>query len=100
MSVSTFNEIIKYTESLTLDEQLRLAAYLIEKARQTPTWQNLRGLVALEKEPQTFQREANKQPENRWQAFFESTERPTVLCKNVSICHPKHGRYSNAGIYA
>jgi hypothetical protein len=73
MSVSTFNEIIKYTESLTLDEQLQLAAYLIEKARQTPTWQNMRGLVAFS----TLGKEANKPPVNRWQAFFESTERLT-----------------------
>jgi hypothetical protein len=57
---------------------------LIEKTRHSPTWQNLRGLVASqaqEKEAQAWvsrtQLQADKPSANRWRAFFESPERPT-----------------------
>jgi hypothetical protein len=79
MNVTTFDEIIKHTESLTLDEQLQLAAYLIEKARKTKknTWQNVREFYIGKKDQISTEPETNKQATNRWRAFFESTEFPT-----------------------
>ena len=75
MSTTTFNEIIKSIEALTLDEQLRLAAYLIEKVYQTLSWQVAISQVP-EKKTQTRQ-EFAMPPANRWRVFFESTEQPT-----------------------
>ncbi len=90
MSANTFNDIIKYSESLTSDEQLRLATILIENVCQTqitiqhPVWQNLHRLVSALfpiKKAQTkllyTHQEAKNQPANRWRAFFENTALPT-----------------------
>jgi hypothetical protein len=91
MSANTFNDIIKYSESLTPDEQLRLATILIENVCQTPitihhpVWQNLHRLVSAlfpRKKAQTnllsIHQEATKnQSANRWRAFFENTALPT-----------------------
>jgi len=35
MSTETLDELMRQVESLTVDEQLRLAAYLVERARRT-----------------------------------------------------------------
>jgi hypothetical protein len=90
MNANTFNSIIKYSDSLTPDEQLRLATILIEKVCQTQitihhsVWQNLHRLVSslfLEKKAPTkilpTHQEADNQPANRWRAFFKSTPLPT-----------------------
>ncbi len=64
MLSKTLNELIKEANSLTLDEQLRLAAYLLERARESypaPSprrkWQEIRGLARptlLGEDAQTF----------------------------------------------
>jgi hypothetical protein len=49
MSTETLNNLIKMTDSLTVEEQLRLAAHLVEKARtRYPSmprrkWREIRG---------------------------------------------------------
>jgi hypothetical protein len=87
---NTSFDILKHSESLTPDEQLRLATQLIEKVCQTqitihlPVWQNLYRLVfslrpgkkASTKVLRT-QQQADKQSASRWRAFFESTALPT-----------------------
>jgi len=75
MNATTFNEIIKSTETLTLDEQLRLAAYLIEKIHQTSAWQIAISQVSGKKAQ--ARQEFATPPANRWRAFFESREQPT-----------------------
>ncbi len=52
MSVETLERLIEQVDSLTVDEQLRLAAYLVERARggyhstlPCRKWRDLRGLV-------------------------------------------------------
>jgi len=77
MNANTFDEIIKSSESLTLDQQLRLATILIEKFRnQTvtfhPSWQHLHQLIS------SMTVEKTNQPSiNHWRTFFESSQRPT-----------------------
>jgi hypothetical protein len=87
MSVNTFNEMIKHSQSLTPDEQLRLATILIENLSkkpitiQPPVWEKLHHLVSAlfpkKKAEYTTDREANTQAQNRWRAFFENTALPT-----------------------
>ena len=87
MNANTFDEIIKSSESLTLDQQLRLATILIEKVRnQTvafhPTWQHLHQLISsspVEK--------AHQSPVNHWRAFFEKNQKPTedFISKRVDL---------------
>ena len=90
MSANTFNDIIKHSESLTPNEQLRLATILIENVCQTritihhQVWQNLHNLVSAlfpRKKAQTNllspHREAKNHPANRWRAFFDNTALPT-----------------------
>ncbi|MDM8557954.1 hypothetical protein [Candidatus Parabeggiatoa sp. HSG14] len=74
MTTTTFNEIIKSADALTLDEQLRLAAYLVEKVYQNSSWQVISSQLR-EKKAQTKQEIVPTT--SRWQAFFESAERPT-----------------------
>jgi hypothetical protein len=78
MSVETLDSLIKQVDSLTTDEQLRLAAYLVERARETyrsvepcREWQDLRGLLlapALGEDAQAWvsrtRREADEQREH------------------------------------
>jgi hypothetical protein len=52
MSSKTLNDLIKEADSLTPDEQLRLAAYLLARARESDSapsprhkWQEIRGLA-------------------------------------------------------
>jgi hypothetical protein len=90
MSANTFNEIIKYSESLTPNEQLRLATILIENVCQTritiqhSVWKNLQSLVSALFPRKNLQTnllrthfDAKNQPANHWRAFFENTALPT-----------------------
>jgi hypothetical protein len=61
MSANTFNDIIKYSESLTPDEQLRLATILIENVCKTritihhPVWQKSSRICSIpQKKGTTF----------------------------------------------
>jgi hypothetical protein len=53
MSAATLEQLLKESEKLTTDEQLRLAAQLVERARQSyqagaprRKWRDIRGLAA------------------------------------------------------
>lgn len=51
MSISIMHDLMKQAAGLSMDEQLRLAAYLIEKARSQDTstapiaWRDIRGMA-------------------------------------------------------
>jgi hypothetical protein len=75
MTVETLERLIKQADSLTVDEQLRLATHLVERARESyravgPSrkWRTLRGMVRhplLGEDAQTWvsrtRREADEQ---------------------------------------
>lgn len=68
MSTEMLNNLIKQAEALSPDEQLRLAAYLVERARQISSsprrkWREIRGLAR----PSLFGEEA--------QAYITRTRR-------------------------
>ncbi len=80
--MNTFNDIVNGSESLTPDEQLRLAAILIKKVSQTQitiqhqVWQNLQNLVSSglkKRATKVILQEVKSQPANRWRAFFNNT---------------------------
>jgi len=84
--MNTFNDIVNVSESLTPDEQLRLAAILIEKVSQTQmaiqhqVWQNLQNLVSSglkKRSTKVIPQEVKSQSANRWRAFFNNTALPT-----------------------
>jgi hypothetical protein len=80
MSTATLTHLIQQTESLTIDEQLRLAAHLVERARKVyPTtalrrkWREIFGIVPyplVGEDAQAWsqtRRQADEQREQQWQ---------------------------------
>lgn len=82
MSTATLTYLIQQTEALTIDEQLRLASHLVERARKVyPTttlrrkWREIFGIVPyplVGEDAQTWvsqsRRQADEQREQHWQA--------------------------------
>lgn len=77
MSSITLNELMAQANSLTLDEQLRLAAYLVERARVGQVarrkWREIRGLAhpsLLGEDAQTWvsrsRLDADEQRQRQW----------------------------------
>jgi hypothetical protein len=77
MSSLTLNELMAQADRLTLDEQLRLAAYLVERARtgrtQRRKWREIRGLAhpsLLGEDAQTWvsrsRLDADEQRQRQW----------------------------------
>lgn len=80
MSSNTLDEMIRQANSLTTDEKLRLAAYLLERARETyplrphyHKWREIRGLARTAPLPEDAQewvsrtrREADEQRARQW----------------------------------
>ncbi len=81
MSTATLTHLIQQTETLTIDEQLRLATHLVERARKVyPTtagrrkWREILGLVSYPlagEDAQTWvsqsRRQADEHREQQWQ---------------------------------
>jgi hypothetical protein len=77
MSARTLKELMAQADSLTLDEQLRLAAYLVERVRSgrppRRKWREIRGLARpslLGEDAQAWvsrtRREADEHRERQW----------------------------------
>ena len=64
MTISTYDKLVKQIDELQVDEQLQLASYVLDRARQTvsplkprPKWRELRNIVthpALGQDAQTW----------------------------------------------